>query len=79
MTNQEIFDLIDRFERGSISTMKLSTQDFSLELSRESAAPAPAAPPTALSCCFPAGIFRSWYLIYPLLLRLQHPEYRKSR
>ena len=47
MTNQEIFDLIDRFERGSISTMKLSTQDFSLELSRESAAPAPAAPPTA--------------------------------
>ena len=44
MTNQEIFDLMDRFERSSISAMKLSSQDFSLELRRESAAPAPAAP-----------------------------------
>ena len=43
MTNQEIFDLIDRFERSSISAMKLAIQDFSLELSRESAAPAAAA------------------------------------
>lgn len=51
MTNQEIFDLIGCFERSSISSMKLSTQDFSLELSREgsgaaappASAPAPAA------------------------------------
>lgn len=52
MTNQEIFDFISCFEHSSISNMKLSTQDFSLELSREGSgaaavppvsAPAPAA------------------------------------
>ena len=46
MTNQEIFDLMDRFQRSSIQTMKLSTQEFTIELSRggvpASAAPAPA-------------------------------------
>ena len=34
MTNQEIFDLISRFEDSSLHTLKLSTQDFSIELSR---------------------------------------------
>ena len=34
MTNQEIFDLMDRFQRSSIQTMKLSTQEFTIELSR---------------------------------------------
>lgn len=34
MTNQEIFELIDRFERSGLGKMKLSMQDFSLELSR---------------------------------------------
>ena len=41
MTNQEIFDLMDRFERSNLQSMKLSMQDFSIELSH----PAPAAAP----------------------------------
>ena len=48
MTNQEIFDLISRFENSSLHTMKLSTQDFSIELSRGGTpAPAPSAVPSA--------------------------------
>lgn len=51
MTNQEIFDLMDRFQRSSIQTMKLSTQEFTIELSRggvpASAAPVAAAAPAA--------------------------------
>lgn len=42
MTNQEIFDLMDRFQRSSLRAMKLSCQDFSIEL--EQGAPAAAAP-----------------------------------
>lgn len=42
MTNQEIYELISRFESSSISTMKLTKGDFSIELSR---APAAAAAP----------------------------------
>ena len=45
MTNQEIYDLIACFERSSLQTLRLSRQDFSIELSRGgSAAAAPAAP-----------------------------------
>ena len=44
MTNQEIFDLMDRFERGTLQSLKLSQEGFSIELSR--AVPAPAAPAT---------------------------------
>ena len=51
MTNQEIFDLMDRLQRSSIQTMKLSTQEFTIELSRggvpASAAPVAAAAPAA--------------------------------
>jgi acetyl-CoA carboxylase biotin carboxyl carrier protein len=49
MNNQEIFDLIDRFERSSLQTMKLSAKDFSMELSRAAAvtAAAPVAAPVA--------------------------------
>lgn len=49
MTNQEIFDLMDRFERSTLHSMKLSRQDFSIELTR-AAAPACAAP-----AALPAG------------------------
>lgn len=45
MTNQEILALLDGFDRSSAQTMKLSTGDFSLELTR--AAGAPAAPAIA--------------------------------
>ena len=41
MTNQEIFDLMDRFQRSTIHAMKLSRGDFSIELTK--APPAPAA------------------------------------
>lgn len=45
MTNQEIYDLIARFDHSSLQTLRLSKQDFSIELSRGSAQfPAPSAP-----------------------------------
>ena len=45
MTNQEIFDLMGRFERSNLQSMKLSMQDFSIELSH----PAPVAVPAVIS------------------------------
>ncbi len=53
MTNQEIFDLMDRFQRSSIHTMKLSTQEFTIELSR-GGVPASAAPVAAAAPAVPA-------------------------
>ena len=53
MTNQEIFDLMDRFQRSSIQTMKLSTQEFTIELSR-GGVPASAAPVAAAAPAVPA-------------------------
>lgn len=47
MTNQEIFELIACFDRSTAQTMRLSTQDVTLELTRGGAAAAPAAPETA--------------------------------
>ena len=45
MTNQEIYALIARFDHSSLQTLRLSKQDFSIELSRSSAqSPAPSAP-----------------------------------
>ena len=49
MTNQEIYDLIACFERSSLQSMKLSQQDFSIELSRAVAAAAPAVSYTHLT------------------------------
>ena len=51
MTNQEIFDLMDRFERSNLQSMKLSMQDFSIELSH----PAPAAAPAVIPMEAPAA------------------------
>ena len=46
MTNQEIFDLVACFDRSTAQTMKLSTQEFTIELTRGgAAAPAAAAAP----------------------------------
>ena len=53
MTNQEIFDLMDRFQRSSIQTMKLSTQEFTIEL-RRGGVPASAAPVAAAAPAVPA-------------------------
>jgi len=43
MTNQEIFELMARFDASTATTLKLSTKDFSLELGKGG----PAAPPFA--------------------------------
>ena len=39
MTNQEIFDLMARFDASGITTFKLDTKELTLELSKGSAAP----------------------------------------
>lgn len=49
MTNQEIFELLSRFENSTIRTMKLTSGDFSIELSKESAAAPSQAPVSAPS------------------------------
>ena len=43
MTNQEIYDLIACFDRSTAQTMRLSMQDFAIELTR-GGAQAPAVP-----------------------------------
>ena len=46
MTNTELFELMDRFERSTLHTLKLSTPGFALELERGNTAasvPVPAA------------------------------------
>ncbi|MGN0991529.1 MAG: acetyl-CoA carboxylase biotin carboxyl carrier protein [Candidatus Ventricola sp.] len=48
MTNQEIFELMDRFERSSIRMMRLSTNAVTLEMSKDAPlAPAMSAAPAA--------------------------------
>ena len=55
MTNQEIFELMARFDASTATTLKLSTKDFSLELGKGGpAAPIPAAAPVAAAPA-PAG------------------------
>ncbi len=44
MTNSEIFELLDRFERSSVLTMKVTIGGDTLELSRAGSAAAPAVP-----------------------------------
>lgn len=47
MTNQEIFELMDRFDRSTALSMKVTLGDFALELDRRGAAAVPAALPAA--------------------------------
>ena len=57
MTNQEIFDLIACFDRSTVQTLKLSKEDFTIELTRGQGAPAPmaAAAPAAPAPAAPAA------------------------
>lgn len=60
MTSKEILDLFSRFESSSITSMKLSSGDFSLELNKadvpvEHAPTAPLAPRASLSTSVPRG------------------------
>ena len=54
MTNQEIKELISCFENSSLQTMKLSTQEFTIEMSRGAAA-APAVPQAPAAVAVPAA------------------------
>ena len=47
MTNQEIFELMARFDQSGITTFKLNTKDFTLELGKGGSAAVPAAPAAA--------------------------------
>ena len=47
MTNQEIYDLMDRFQRSTIHSMKLSTQDVAIEFAKAPVSAAPAVAPVA--------------------------------
>ena len=53
MTNQEFFEIVACFDRSTAQTMKLSTQEFTIELTRGGAsapaASAPAAAPAAVA------------------------------
>ena len=50
MTNQETFDLMDRFERSAIRTLRLSRDGTTLEMSKDApAAPAMTSPAAAAS------------------------------
>lgn len=51
MTNQELFELMDRFSASGLTGLRLTQKDVSLELTRNGGA-APAAPAAA---CAPAG------------------------
>lgn len=42
MTKQEIFDLMERFEHSTLAAIKLSTQDFTIELTQGGRLPAAA-------------------------------------
>lgn len=52
MTNQELNDLLARFEGSSLSKLKLSTQEFTIEMER--AVSAPAAPVISAAAAAPA-------------------------
>ena len=54
MTNQEIKELISCFENSSLQTMKLSTQEVTIEMSRGAGA-APAVPQAPAAVAVPAA------------------------
>ena len=72
MTNQEFFEIVACFDRSTAQTMKLSTQEFTIELTRGGAS-APAASACLLSesggqsGCRPVGRFYQQcdFLPYP--------------
>ena len=56
MTNQELNDLLARFEGSSLSKLKLSTQEFTIEMERAVSAPtAPVIPAAAAAPAAPVS------------------------
>ena len=51
MTNQELFELMDRFSASGLTGLRLTQKDVSLELTRNGGA----APATPAPACAPAG------------------------
>ena len=59
MTNQELNDLLARFEESSLSKLKLSTQEFTIEMERAVSAPAaPVIPAAAAAPAVPRPLSR---------------------
>ena len=71
MTNQEFFEIVACFDRSTAQTMKLSTQEFTIELTRgcasAPAASAPAAAPAAAAAPVPAPQSSSSSIDAPLV------------
>ena len=67
MTNQEIFELMDRFERSAIRTLRLSWDGTTLEMSKDALAapaltsPAPAAAPAPCESTIDAPLAGVFY------------------
>ena len=56
MTNQEFFEIVACFDRSTAQTMKLSTQEFTIELTRGGAsAPAAGTPAASTPAAAPAA------------------------
>lgn len=56
MTNTELFELISCFDRSTVQSLKLSTQDFTIELARgQGSAPASAQDMPVQSAATPAS------------------------
>ena len=55
MTNQELNDLLARFEGSSLSKLKLSTQEFTIEMERAVSAPAAPVIPAVPAAAEPEG------------------------
>lgn len=66
MTTEELYALLDRFERSSLHTLKLSRQDFSIELTRGNPA-AVVEPPPAASAVSPAADTETPAITAPLV------------
>ena len=68
MTNQEIKELISCFENSSLQAMKLSTQEFTIEMNRGgAAAPVSAAPDAAPAVPAPAPAAEGSAVTAPLV------------
>lgn len=67
MTNKEIFDLMTQFERSALQTMKLSTPEFSLELSKGATPVCEAAPASAAAALASAPVSTGPVIEAPLV------------
>ena len=67
MTNQEFFEIVACFDRSTAQTMKLSTQEFTIELTRGGASAPAASAPAAAAAPVPAPQSSSSSIDAPLV------------